>query len=611
MHKKSWFILLLCLCSIMCQAQNSADDYYRAGQYTKASKMFEKQLEEKFHLLTATKLAYCYRMTNRLEEAFDTYSKVVQSEKARPDTYFYFAEALTFREQYDSAKVWYERYLTANPKDDLGATQALQNLNLIKEISPYFTDIQIIPFTQNSDADDNSPFFFDNKIVFTSDRTLGFQVFKEKSGTTGRDYLNLYSSDIKQDSILESAKLFSNALQQKNANSGAASFTADKKHVYFEQNSTTASKNGAYNIQIFTAEAEGNGWKNVEKLPFCNAENSYLHPAISPDGTALFFAMKNNANGMDIYYTQRQANGHWKAIENLGEIVNTPSSEGFPFVDRIGRLYFSSKGHTGYGGFDIFMTEKDANGNWKKPVNLGKPINSSLDDISFTLFRNGTSGAFSSARDGGDDDIYFFKHKDSLTIFEKTVVAPITTTPTTIIETTTTTPSTTIINENPAETPQFKNIYEKLGVPTFNQLYEALHNKANTYFDSSGIKKTYILEHITFDDENISSDSLANVQLDSLLDLLSRFPIKVQFLIHTSDGGKVESNLENSKKIGVKLIKILTNKGISKEQIRSKGMGEGQPLCTTQNCADIDKKTMRLINQRIEIKVLDFMNRER
>jgi hypothetical protein len=104
--------------------------------------------------------------------------------------------------------------------------------------------------------------------------------------------------------------------------------------------------------------------------------------------------------------------GEWGKPENLGPAVNTTANEGFPFMALDGKLYFCSKGHPGYGGFDIFVTYKDENGAWQPATNLGKPINSPLDDISIYLAADQRSGYFTSSRSGGDDDIYLFKVLD-------------------------------------------------------------------------------------------------------------------------------------------------------------------------------------------------------
>jgi outer membrane protein OmpA-like peptidoglycan-associated protein len=336
-----------------------------------------------------------------------------------------------------------------------------------------------------------------------------------------------------------------------------------------------------------------------------------MHPAISPDGSELFFISTKSGSGGDIFHTRLSANGTWRSPENIGEMVNTSASEGFPFVDRVGRLYFASKGHAGYGGFDLFVTERDEIGNWKKPLNLGKPINSSLDDISFVLFRNGTSGAFSSTRDGGDDDIYFFKHKDSAYLFEKERVVEsqkpeikMEKSAETITETK---PEMSIDAPTHIIAPPLQlDLCLALNYCTFFNLFENLHFLTDTVaFDSSFLKKNYVLEHVQFNEFDLAKDSITQSQLDSLISVLKNYNIKAQFYIHTATKGKEKDNLELSKKQGLRLIKYLSENGIPRERLRSKGMGESQPICEGKDCEPFGQNADD-INARVEMKILAY-----
>ena len=355
-----------------------------------------------------TKLAYCYRMNNKMDKAETIYAEVVQNERAKNDTYLYYGEALMSNGKYEEAKKWFLDYQKLNPEDGQGALLA-DNCDKIQLIEPYFPNVIITAFEHNSDADDNAPVAWQNGIVFSSDRKQGVKLMKEKSGWTGRDYLDLYFSVLQEDTTYGEPRRLSAKLSEVNKNTGNASFSNKTKEIYFTRNDNTLNKKDTYSLQLFRSEDNGNGkWKKAKKLSFCSPNNSYMHPAISPDGSELYFATdRKGEGGTDLWVSKRKGDD-WEKPVNLGLTINTSANEGFPFMDENNRLYFCSKGHPTYGGFDIFFSERDENGNWKTPQNLGQPINSPLDDISFFINFDGKSGMLSSSREGGDDDIYFF-----------------------------------------------------------------------------------------------------------------------------------------------------------------------------------------------------------
>ena len=389
---------------------------YKYKQFAEAAKLYEAAIAQKNNpsstLHLKTKLAYCYRMNNKTDRAEKLYAEIVGDERAKSKTYFYYGETLMCNGKYEEAKKWFRDYLILEPNDKEAAL-LLANCDKIKSIRPYFPYVEIKPFAHNSNADDNAPVAWKNGIVFSSDRKQGIKLMKEKSGWTGRDYLDLYFSALNEDGSYAPPRRFSAKLSEINKNTGNASFSADGKEVFFTRNDNVLNKRKTYNLQLYHSVDGGNGrWKKAEKLPFCSPNYSFMHPAISPNGQELFFATNRKGEGGTDLWVSHRHNGAWSKPQNLGPAVNTPANEGFPFVDQNGRLYFCSKGHPGYGGFDIFFTEKDENGQWKTPQNLGPPINSPLDDISIYLHADGKSGLFTSSRDGGDDDIYFFQALD-------------------------------------------------------------------------------------------------------------------------------------------------------------------------------------------------------
>jgi outer membrane protein OmpA-like peptidoglycan-associated protein len=179
-----------------------------------------------------------------------------------------------------------------------------------------------------------------------------------------------------------------------NYNFGSISFTADGMQAYFTRNQANAK--GVKQLEIWSTRRVANGWTAPIKLYFNNPAHSYFHPAITPGGERLFFVsdQPSGIGGTDIYYVNKREDGSWDATANAGAGINTAGNELFPtFYEN--NLYFSSNGHEGLGGLDIYKFESSG------VENLGKPINSEKDDLVFSAKDN--KGFFSSNRYGSDD----------------------------------------------------------------------------------------------------------------------------------------------------------------------------------------------------------------
>ncbi|MEL6864970.1 MAG: OmpA family protein [Bacteroidota bacterium] len=390
-----------------------ANEFYKLNKYSEAIPLYEKELSKKHNLGIKTRLANCYRLTNQMDKAESLYAEIVQDEKAKDIAFYYYGETLMSNEKYDQARDWFLEYSKRRPDDENGPFM-VQSCEQVRFIQPMFQGIRVKNFTQNTDFDDTAPVFYRDAIIFSSDRNQGTKLLKQKSGWTGRDFVKLYQSTQNADGTFEPAKSFSNRINELNKNTGPITFNQKGDLAVFTRNSKNANQRDIYPMQLFSAETnDGKKWRNIEPLPFCRLSANFMHPALSPDGNTLYFVSDKGRGegGTDIYVSTRTQKG-WSKAQNLGPIINTRANEGFPFVSPDGKLFFCSKGHIGFGGFDIFYTEKDEAGNWIQPVNAGKPINSSYDDISIFIYPDGTKGMFTSAREGGDDDIYFFQPKE-------------------------------------------------------------------------------------------------------------------------------------------------------------------------------------------------------
>lgn len=206
----------------------------------------------------------------------------------------------------------------------------------------------------------------------------------------------------------------------KNANEGGATVTIDNKHLFY-----TITKPGpeGNNTDLYTSDYIDEKWSEIRSMGERVNDPVWWdsQPSISADGKTLYFASNRpgGKGGIDIYMTQKMVNGDWGSPINLGDSINTEYDEKSPFIHSDSQtLYFASKGHPGVGGYDIFFSRGDGKGGWKSPTNIGKPINTEADDISFFVSTDGATGYFCSTapmqgRVGGWDVYQFELYKEA------------------------------------------------------------------------------------------------------------------------------------------------------------------------------------------------------
>jgi tetratricopeptide (TPR) repeat protein len=404
---------IICIfCLVLAQGVHAqfdkANAYFQKKEYAKAIPLYEEALKEKSSLVAKTRLAQCYQILNRMVQAESLFSEIVQEPKARSITYKYYAEALMSNGKYAEAKKWLMDYAKLEPEDS-SALQLVVACDEVANLKPFFSGAQIAPAPFNSTEDDNTAVFGPTGLVFTSDRTADKALLKQKSGATGRDFLKLWTADFKDGKWTEPDH-YSGKVNSLNANTANASFSKAGDLVAFSRNNTVTSRKGEYKMHLYTAQVSSSGrLDRPEKLDFCNDELNYMHPALFAEGDKIVFSSDSKGEGgMDLFISYNRK-GKWSVPRNMGPVINTSRHEAFPYLSKDGRLFFASKGHSGFGGFDLFVSSFDTVAQtWTKPTNLGTPINSPSDDISFTFAPDQQAGTFSSTRGSGNDDVYFF-----------------------------------------------------------------------------------------------------------------------------------------------------------------------------------------------------------
>ncbi|MCD4731310.1 MAG: OmpA family protein [Bacteroidales bacterium] len=392
--------------------QTKADRYYDNLAYSKAIKYYKRAYKKDIeNIVIVRRLAESYRLTNNMEEAEIWYAKLVNFPDVNHIDIYHYAQLLKSIRDYEEALIWIDKYyrLTGNE----WAKRHLTDMNYHIRLSKNSQSYQIINLATNSEEADFGPSYYKDYIIFASSR-------KSEESTDyvyawdENPYLELYESEIRDNGELFNTQVLTTN-KKSNYHEGPASYSSTENVIYFTRNNwtTTVDTSKENTLNIFKATVEDGEWVNVESLSFNSDEYSCGHPTITSDGNRLYFISNkpDGFGGTDIYYSDKNGED-WSEPVNVGYNINTIGNEMFPFIHENGTLYFASDGHLGLGGLDIFAAYKDTLEVYNVE-NLAAPINSSRDDFGYIVDKDEMKGYFSSNRPGGqgDDDIYWFKRE--------------------------------------------------------------------------------------------------------------------------------------------------------------------------------------------------------
>lgn len=393
---------------------NKADKKYDKYSYIDAIEIYEKVAEKGYKSVELfQKLGNAYYFNSELDKASKWYGELFAlNQETDSEYYFRYAQALKAVGNYEKSNQYME--LFAQKTNDSRAKLFQENKNYLTNIDAVSGKYTIDKTDVNSEFYDYGPTFFGKQIVFTSSRSEGNQYSKIHAWTK-QNFTDLFVASIDNDGRLGSVENFSKTVNTK-FNESSPIFTKDGKTMYFTRNNYNDGKKRKSDDKvimekIYKAELVNGEWTNVKEFPFSSDNYKTAHPALSTDEKTLYFAsdMPGSFGNSDLYKVSIDSNGNFGLPENLGTTINTEGRETFPFIDADNNLFFASDGHPGLGGLDIF--EAKVNNNFfEKPVNIGKPLNSQLDDFGYVTNKDGL-GFFSSNRDGGIgfDDIYTFR----------------------------------------------------------------------------------------------------------------------------------------------------------------------------------------------------------
>ena len=412
MNKRYILSILIVFVSLGAFSQSKellvADKLFNHFNYSKAVDKYLKLISKNKNTYYATnRIAECYSRLQEPGKAIEWYQKAIKFPDVDYHIYLKLAQELKKMKDYETAQDYMQKYLKLSGLRPREYDYPLNSyIRLLKEDS---TRYEIYTLRINSRFSEFGPVIYNNKLIFCSNRPRRTWVNRDDV-MTNQSFYTLYEAPLISINELKEPKLFANNLNSK-LNTGPICFNKAQNLMYVTQNNPKSKKGGA-TLDIYTTKKTKGKWsKNLERIPLQHAGYSIAHPSLSKDGKKLYFSsdMPGGYGGMDLYVCDNK-NGFLSLPENLGPEINTPGNEVFPYIADNGRLYFASDGLQGLGGLDIFFA-LPAEDSFSYPFNMGYPINSSSDDFSFYLNKDGRTGYLSSNRSGGkgEDDIYSFR----------------------------------------------------------------------------------------------------------------------------------------------------------------------------------------------------------
>ena len=623
------YILLAAACLLLScdQARLSiARDQYLRGEYYIASEtyrtLYRNALREGVaqRAVIAFELAENYRRLNQSARAVTAYSNAIRY--GYPDTimYLHYARMLHREGRYHAAAEEYLRFLTFKPDDPM-ALCGLRGVEMALKWreSPTRYRVERIELF-NSNRGEFSPMLSPqgDGLYFASsrDEALG----EEKSPITGMKYNDLFTTTKNVHGEWQRPERINTDINTDH-DEGTPSFSPDGEWMYYTFSG--GDPNYPTTAKIYLSRWVNGRWSEGRLLEIVKDDSLSLfaHPAISPSGRWLYFVsdMAGGYGGKDIWRAEIRNNQEILSVENLGPVINTPGDELFPYLRNNNRLYFSSDGHPGMGGLDIFVAvasgedsgrgeewESGKEGKWEGGKwlvrNMGSPLNSSGDDFGITFETKGERGFFSSNRNDvrGYDHIYSFTYPEVTTWVEGFAVDP---------DDEFITGATVSVVGNDGS--QLQLVTGEEGEYRFKaregvdyllmtsaegflnkkqRLSTVSVEKDTLYyvdFEMIPYNKPVILDNIFYDFNSATLRGESKEELDLLITLLNEHPtIAIELSAHTDRKGSDEYNLDLSLRRAQSVVDYLVTNGINTQRLSAHGFGKTQPVKVMKKMAE-------------------------
>lgn len=637
---KPFFAIILLIAFAACSPYKKGVRSFEQGEYQVAIDRLEKALSRNNANISRANfyVAESYRLSNRIDEAEPYYAKAIEQGLQDEEAEFYYGYALKVNKKYAEARRQFNQYLEHAENKDLIARahteiETLQSIeNLLSNESYY--QVKHLQSVNTPEAE-YAPVASMNELYFTSSRGEG-KIYK----ATGKTFTNIFKAQIGEsmEIVPGSAKPLGSAFNSDDRAEGALAFSPDGNMVVFARGNAKGKKGGE-EVNLYISYFRGGVWTEPRMMRISDPRAWDSTPAFSKNGKTLYFSSNRRGGygGTDIYSATLDGRGNWGRVANMGPEINTKGNEMFPFVSFDNRLYFSSDGHPGLGGLDLFVAVRKAGE--INIENLGVPMNSSADDFGLSYMSH-DKGYFSSNRESGmgDDDIYAFVNSDpNLKIVNYYLAGTTYTTNERGEEIVLPDTEVRLIADNERQVDltmsdangRFRFTLEE-GVVEYVLIGEKEEyfttrrvlpmegkylDKASlskfetdtTYYadltlDKIVLDKAIVLDNIYYDFDRAEIRPDAALELDKLVNILKDNPqIVIELSSHTDSRGDVAYNIDLSQRRAESAVNYIISKGIQPRRITARGYGENRPIIPNATTEEEHQ-----VNRRTEFKVTDI-----
>lgn len=575
--------------------QMARGDYYDASKtYRKIYNKLTKREQRPQRGEVAYKMGKCYQKLNMAARASASYQNAIRYGVTDSMARLYLAQSLHAEGKYVPAIKAYEEFLELSPSNPValsGLEGAKASAALKKNKTRWVVRQDKL---LNSRRADFSPMFNGDILYFTTTN-------EKVTGDKRSEITGMKKSDIWMSKKDEQGNRLRPEPVEGELNSeldeGIMSFSPDGSTMYLTK--ARREPNANTGVEIYTSQRSDAKWSAPVKFEItADTVSSYAHPAVSPDGNYLYFASDMpGTGGKDIWRINlKERSG---SLENLGTDINTPGDEMFPYMLTDSIMYFSSDGHPGLGGLDIFCATLQPSGRWTV-TNMGSPINSEADDFGMTFLPGADhpQGYMSSNRgDGrGYDHIYTFELPDLKINISGWVVdrddEPVPNSVIRIVGNDGSIQKAVARDDGSFSFPLQRGVSYVMmaggrGYLNAKQEFTADNAEEDAEYEIdfvlASINKPNIIENIFYDFDKATLRPESEEALDELVKLLADNPnITIEMASHTDRVGTEEYNLDLSERRAKAVIDYLISKGIAPERLQHQGYGKSRPKVVTK-----------------------------